>query len=89
MLYSPERRTLHIVFRGSRGTYLYFDVSAEEWREFRAAASKGTYLNSVFKARHPRYERVLRLPTALRASLSASREPRDSPDENVWGFHES
>lgn len=91
MLYSPEQRTLEIVFRGGRGTYRYFDVGAEEWRAFKRAPSKGTYLNAVFKDRHPRYERVGALRTEFVGALAASVErpaPRDLPDANVWGFYE-
>ena len=91
MLYSPEQRTLDIVFRDARGTYRYFDVSAEAWLAFRRAPSKGTYLNAVFKARHPRYERFADLQTQFAGALAASvlhAPPRDLPDENVWGFYE-
>lgn len=58
MRYDPRGRELLIVFRGARGAYVYFDVAEEEWVEFRSASSKGTYLNHVFKARHPRFEKV-------------------------------
>lgn len=93
MLYSPERRTLDIVFRDDRGTYRYYDVRPEEWRAFKRAPSKGTYLNATFKALHPRYERFGDVPTQFTGSLAASvmqgkPAPRDVPDENVWGFYE-
>lgn len=58
MQYDPERRTLMIVYRGNRGRYRYFDVPPEEWEAFRAARSKGTYLNETFKDRKYRYEKV-------------------------------
>ena len=58
MHYDAERRVLMIVYRGDRGRYRYFDVPPEEWEAFRAAKSKGTYLNEVFKERGYRYERV-------------------------------
>jgi hypothetical protein len=56
MRYDPEARVLTIVYRGKRGTYRYFDVPAEEYAAFRSAASKGAYLNEVFKAKGYRYE---------------------------------
>jgi KTSC domain-containing protein len=57
MSYNAETRTLTIVYRGKRGTYRYFDVPPEEFAAFRAAPSKGTYLNEVFKTRQYRFER--------------------------------
>ena len=56
--YNADRRTLTIVYRGNRGTYRYYDVSPEEYAEFRAAPSKGAFLNHVFKGRQHPYERV-------------------------------
>jgi hypothetical protein len=58
MHYDSGARTLTIVYRGKRGIYRYYDVSPEEFDAFRAAPSKGTYLNQIFKARHPVYERL-------------------------------
>ncbi len=58
MHYDPERRVLMIVYRGNRGRYRYFDVPPEEWQEFGAAKSKGTYLNEKFKRGGYRYEKV-------------------------------
>jgi hypothetical protein len=91
MLYMPEARTLDIVFRDARGTYRYFDVTADEWRAFRRASSKGTYLNAVFKATHPRYARVQGVGSQFSGALMASvaGSPRDLPHENVWGFYET
>jgi len=57
MSYNDESRTLTIVYRGKRGVYRYFDVPPEEFAAFRAAPSKGTYLNEIFKTRQYRYER--------------------------------
>ena len=90
MVYTPERQTLDIVFRDERGTYRYFEVSAEQWRAFKKAPSKGTYLNGVFKAQHPRYVKAGDVPTQFVGALAASvmRPLQDVPDENVWGFHE-
>jgi hypothetical protein len=58
MDYNPERHVLTIVYRGGRGTYRYYQVSPEEYAEFRAAPSKGTYLNQVFKPRQHPYEKL-------------------------------
>jgi hypothetical protein len=57
MSYNDETRTLTIVYRGKRGVYRYFDVPPEEFAAFRAAPSKGTYLNEVFKPKQYRYEK--------------------------------
>lgn len=52
--YEPRRCELEVEFRESGDVYRYFQVSAEEHREFMAAESKGGYLNRVFKPRdHP------------------------------------
>jgi hypothetical protein len=58
MFYNDETRILTIVYRGKRGVYRYFDVPPEEFAAFRAAPSKGTYLNEIFKTRQYRYERI-------------------------------
>jgi len=55
--YNDESRILTIVYRGKRGVYRYFDVPPEEVAAFRAAPSKGVYLNEIFKAKQYRYER--------------------------------
>lgn len=62
MQYDADGRTLMIVYRGNRGRYRYFDVPPEEWKAFRAAKSKGTYLNGIFKERGYRYEKVGEAP---------------------------
>lgn len=52
--YNASRSELEIEFRQSGAVYRYFDVSPDEYLEFMAAESKGTYLNQVFKPReHP------------------------------------
>lgn len=58
MHYDEEARVLTVVYRGKRGKYRYSDVPAAEWEAFCGAASKGTYLNTVFKEKQYRYERV-------------------------------
>ena len=78
MRYNPAERTLDIEFRGVRGVYRYFDVPAAEWKAFRAALSKGTYLNQTFKEAGYGYEKV----AVLRRSASQD-------GELVWGeWHE-
>ena len=47
--YDNQRRELEIEFRSSGDVYRFFDVPMEEFTEFMAAESKGTYLNQVFK----------------------------------------
>jgi hypothetical protein len=58
MSYNLETQTLTIVYRGKRGVYHYFEVPPEEYAAFRAAPSKGVYLNEIFKTRQYRYERA-------------------------------
>jgi hypothetical protein len=58
MHYNDDTRILTIVYRGNRGVYRYFEVPPEEYAAFRAAPSKGTYLNEVFKTKQYRYERI-------------------------------
>ncbi len=58
MRYDADRHILMIVYRNDRGRYRYFDVPPKEWEAFRAAKSKGSYLNEVFKQQGYRYERV-------------------------------
>jgi len=76
MRYLPETKVLVIAFRGERGTYRYFDVPLEEWVAFRGSASKGTYLNEVFKAKNYQYEKVDAGRTSR--SLVVKDEQRDS-----------
>jgi hypothetical protein len=58
--YEPRRRELEIEFRESRDVYRYFEVPEDEYAEFMAAKSKGTYLNHVFKTRGYQYMVVQR-----------------------------
>ena len=58
MRYEPAMHRLLISFRGGRGVYCYFDVPLDTWNAFRAAPSKGTFLNSVFKEGGYGYERL-------------------------------
>jgi hypothetical protein len=58
MGYDPVWKVLEIEFRHGRGIYDYFDVPPAEYMAFLGAESKGTYLNTVFKSRNYRFERV-------------------------------
>ena len=58
--YEPDRCELDLEFRESGDVYRYFNVSAEECREFMAAESKGNYLNRVFKLKRHTYKVVKR-----------------------------
>ncbi|HMG03029.1 MAG TPA: KTSC domain-containing protein [Edaphobacter sp.] len=58
MHYDDRAHTLTIVYRGKRGVYRYYNVDPEEYAEFRAAPSQGTYLNQIFKARQHPYKRL-------------------------------
>lgn len=57
MTYDAAGRVLTIVYRAKRGVYRYFGVPPEEYAAFRAAASKGTYLNEIFKPKGYTFER--------------------------------
>lgn len=53
--YDPTRRELGLRFRESGKTYIYLDVSADEYAAFMSAESKGSYLNQVFKPKGHSY----------------------------------
>jgi hypothetical protein len=56
--YDATWHVVEIEYRETKEIYAYFDVTAEEFTAFRNAESKGTYLNTIFKARGYRYKRV-------------------------------
>ncbi len=58
MGYDPVWKLLELEFRQSGEIYHYFEVPPAEYSAFRNAVSKGTYLNTVFKSRDYRSERV-------------------------------
>jgi hypothetical protein len=58
MGYDPMWQVLEIEFRESREIYDYFGVPPDEYSAFVSAESKGTYLNTIFKSRNYRFERV-------------------------------
>ena len=49
--YDAEPRELHVEFKGHH-TYVYLDVSPEEYGQFLAAESKGKHLNQNIKPKH-------------------------------------
>ena len=50
--YLPDEQLLRITFTTGR-RYLYFGVSAEAVRRFRAAMSKGAFFNTNIRDRYP------------------------------------
>ncbi len=77
MRYFPGAQTLEIAFRDNRGVYRYFDVPAAEWMRFRAASSKGTYLNQTFKGGGYGYRKL--------AQLSEAEMAADKAPDLCWG----
>lgn len=59
MVYDPATQVLEMCYRGGRGVYRYFDVPRSEWEQFMTSPSKGTYLNTVFKAREYPFQKVV------------------------------
>lgn len=52
--YDADERELYVCFRGSSGgTYVYADVSHDEYRTLLDAESIGGYVNKEIKPRHP------------------------------------
>lgn len=47
--YWPFLRELRVVFRNSGSWYVYYEVPAETWWEFKNADSKGSYFNEQIK----------------------------------------
>jgi hypothetical protein len=58
MGYDTRRRELDIEFLESGHIYRYSAVSADEYTEFMAADSKGTYLNQIFKPKNHPYRLI-------------------------------
>jgi len=57
--YDEASRVLEVQFIESGEIYRYFDVPLQEYENFLAAPSKGTYLNSYLKQQGYWYERLL------------------------------
>ena len=51
--YDRQQKTLLVTFRGGGGTYLYENVSSDEYRNLMAADSRGAWFNKFLKDRHP------------------------------------
>jgi hypothetical protein len=85
MRYEPRQRELLIVFRGARGAYRYFDVPVEEWKAFRSAESKGTYLNRVFKRKKHPFERLKEKNRGI-LPVETGAAPETAGDVEVWGL---
>jgi hypothetical protein len=85
MSYNADTQVLTIIYRGKQGTYRYFDVPPEEYDAFRNAPSKGTYLNTIFKAKQYRYERKNRSSNPKYVSHIVDRPPRQTNSGEVYG----
>ncbi len=56
--YDAAWRVLEVEFRETGEIYDYFEVPPEIYAAFRAAPSKGSYLNGIFKSRNYRYIKI-------------------------------
>ena len=61
--YDAGSETLEVEFKNG-GVYRYLEVPEDEWRSLQSAESKGSYLNTHIKPRHP--YRKLAPPRKLR-----------------------
>ena len=52
MGYDAHRHLLEVEFRNG-GVYRYLEVPEDEWQSLQSAESKGSYLNTHIKPRHP------------------------------------
>jgi hypothetical protein len=50
--YDAGSETLEVEFRNG-GVYRYLEVPEDEWQSLQSAESKGSYLNTHIKPRHP------------------------------------
>lgn len=87
MTYNTRTHELLVRFRGGRGAYRYFDVPMKEWKAFRASASKGTYLNTTFKAHAYRYEKLVMQDEECHSSEHNQRE--HETDRLQWPLPEA
>lgn len=81
MRYEPVERALVIAFRGGRGVYRYYDVPEDEWKAFRQAGSKGSFLNREFKAKRHRFEKVHNSAEVFRGEMNGV----DAGSALAWG----
>lgn len=56
--YDLDSRTMEIEYRPRGEVYDYFDVPPSELEEIGKADSIGTYVNTVFKRKYPRFKKV-------------------------------
>ena len=82
MRYEPDLRVLTVVYRGGRGAYQYFEVPVTEWVAFRGSASKGTYLNEVFKAREYSYAKLSQAEYFRWLAVQNERRDRDKRNDS-------
>lgn len=54
--YDLRERTLKVTFRDSQRTYIYENVSEEEYDALMAAESMGAYFNANIRDKHPFHE---------------------------------
>jgi lysyl-tRNA synthetase class 2 len=54
--YDAWRRTLRATFRDTGRTYVYEDVTPEEYEDLMAAGSKGAWFNLHIRDSHPFHE---------------------------------
>ena len=55
--YDPENEVMTIVFQ-KRGTYVYQDVSLDEYVDFASASRQGTYFNLYIRPKYTNFERI-------------------------------
>lgn len=55
--YDQENLEAHVIFKSGRH-YVYSQVSPDVWQQFEAASSKGTFVNTEFKAKAYPYREV-------------------------------
>ncbi|WP_373089108.1 KTSC domain-containing protein [Sneathiella sp.] len=48
--YDDLEAEAHVIFKNG-GHYVYSQVAAETWEQFRSSPSKGTFVNQEFKAK--------------------------------------
>ena len=55
--YDPETGDMTVAFQ-KRGTYVYHDVSLDEYVDFASAGSQGTYFNLYIRPKFTNFERI-------------------------------
>ncbi|HEY8997695.1 MAG TPA: KTSC domain-containing protein [Edaphobacter sp.] len=85
MFYDERKRALTVVYTGRRGVYRYHDVSPEDYAAFRAAPSKGTHLNQIFKPRHPTFERLHSTQIIHLVRNAKIQDAKEKPEPTHYG----